>query len=461
MEPTTKHALALAAKTLAQSYDLVLHGTDTYIPVDIITGEKGPTNADSCIWLPLTRQDKRKMGNALSNILFTSDSELTNFDLMLKQYATENEDPVTRLLVKTEDGLRVLDETGQLIEPDGTFLPNFISPVLNEDPGDKAKVFEVISGWLNSDEEATSLLRHLSTALSPGWSAIKYILFIGDGRNGKSVLLSMLSDLFGHGNVSHVTRQQIAERLPVAAELNSKLLNIVYDGEMAYIKDSSMEKTLIAGEPGYVRMLYENGNTKVQTNALFLEALNSEPKTRDKSSALQKRLSRFFFPNVYPQDSKFERMMRGERMLGAFLALLLDHFVQEQDLAVALKQTEAATHLQVEQQLVNSPLLQYVQYLVQSDPVWIDKLEQPGPVVDPLVDSFMAWRINEGYNEYSSMDVKRMFKEFFYTSRKSVREGQRVLKKELLAGPKPETQALLDMLKGEADGLQQQTVVDD
>ena len=228
MEPTTKHALALAAKTLAQSYDLVLHGTDTYIPVDIITGEKGPTDADSCIWLPLTRQDKRKMGNALSNILFTSDSELTNFDLMLKQYATENEDPVTRLLVKTEDGLRVLDETGQLIEPDGTFLPNFISPVLNEDPGDKAKVFEVISGWLNSDEEATSLLRHLSTALSPGWSAIKYILFIGDGRNGKSVLLSMLSDLFGHGNVSHVTRQQIAERLPVAAELNSKLLPLMY-----------------------------------------------------------------------------------------------------------------------------------------------------------------------------------------------------------------------------------------
>ena len=461
MEPTTKHALALAAKTLAQSYDLVLHGTDTYIPVDTITGEKGPTDADACIWLPLTRQDKRKMGNALSNILFTSDSELTNFDLMLKQYATENEDPVTRLLVKTEDGLRVLDETGQLIEPDGTFLPNFISPTLNEDTGDKAKVFEVISGWLNSDEEAASLLRHLSTALSPGWSAIKYILFIGDGRNGKSVLLSMLSDLFGHGNVSHGTRQQIAERLPVAAELNSKLLNIVYDGEMAYIKDSSMEKTLIAGEPGYVRMLYENGNTKVQTNALFLEALNSEPKTRDKSSALQKRLSRFFFPNVYPQDSKFERMMRGERMLGAFLSLLLDHFVQEHELAEALKQTEAATHLQVEQQLVNSPLLQYVQYLVQSDAVWIDKLEKPGPGVDPLVDSFMAWRINEGYNEYSSMDVKRMFKEFFYTSRKSVREGQRVLKKELLAGPKPETQALLDMLKGEADGLQQQTFVDD
>ena len=411
--------------------------------------------------MPLTRNDKRRLGNQLGGVLFTNDSELTNFDLMLRQFAQEETNPATTLLIKTEDGLRLLTEEGTLVEPDGTFHPNYIRPQLNTSEVDKQEVLEVIIGWLNSEEEAHSLLTHLATALSPGWSAVKYILLIGDGRNGKSVLLSMLADLFGPHNVSNVTRQQIADRLPVCTELNNKLLNIIYDGEMAYIQDSSMEKTLIAGEPGYVRMLYENGNTQVQTNALFLEALNSEPKTRDKSSALQKRLSRFWFPNVYPLDLKFERHMRSEQMLGAFLALLIEHFVGEDEVAEKLVQSQGARTLQVEQQLLNSPILQYMEYLIVQDAGWLTKLTRGNLQLDPLVDSFMAWRLNEGYNEFASADVKRMFKEQFYSERKSLREGQKVIKREMLRGPKPEALALLELLKGEVDGLQPGTLVED
>lgn len=401
------------------------------------------------------------MANSLGNVLFANDSEITNFDLMLRQFAQEKDETVSRLLIKTEDGLRVLGESGQLETPDGSFLPNFIRPQLNTDEAAKAEVLGVITEWLRSEEEATSLLHHLATALSPGWSAVKYLLLIGDGRNGKSVLLQMLADLFGNENVSSITRQQMADFLPVCAELNNKLLNIVYDGKMTYIKDSSMEKTVIAGEPGYVRMLYENGTTKVQTNALFLEALNSEPKSRDKSSALQKRLSRFWFPNVYELNYDFDAHMRSEEMLGAFLSLLLDHFVPRGQLAAKLKQTSTATLLQVEQQLLNSPLLQYVQHLINQDQVWIAKLENGGANVESLIGSFMAWRLAEGYNEYSSADVKRMFKECFHVERKSLREGAKVIKKEFLGAPKHETLALLNQLKGDSDGVQPEPVVED
>lgn len=454
LELTTKQALARTARTLAQSYELVLHGTVTYMPAHWLTNQIGPCDLKDRIWLPMTRNDKRRLANREGNVLFANDSELTNFDLMLKQFSREDESRVTSLLIKTEDGLRVLTSEGQLVEPGGGFLPNYIRPMLNQDEADKTEVFDVISGWLSSDEEAHSLLHHLSTALSPGWSAVKYLLLIGDGRNGKSVLLSMLADLFGMENVSSVTRQQIADRLPVCVELNNKLLNIIYDGEMAYIKDSSMEKTLIAGEPGQVRLLYENGNTRVQTNALFLEALNKEPKTRDKSSALQKRLSRFWFPNVYPLDLAFERTMRSEKMLGAFLALLLDHFVQEDELAEKLKQTEGAVTLQVEQQLLNSPLLQFIQHLCNQDMDWVEKFETVDISLDSLVDSFMAWRIQEGFSEFSTADAQRMFREGFNAERKSARENGKYIKRYHLTSPKPEVQALLNQMKGEeADGV--------
>ena len=447
LELSSKATLARAARTVAESYELVQHGSHTFIPCHWLTEAIGPLPAAERIWQPLTRNDKRRLANQTQNILFATDSELTNFDLMLRQYAVEDESVIQHLLVRTEDGLKMLDETGTLVEPTGQFCPNVLKPVLNTDEAAKAGVFDVIKGWLNSEEEAHSLLHHLATALCPGWSAVKYVLLIGDGRNGKSVLLSMLQDLFGASNVSNVTRQQIAERLPVCVELNNKLLNIIFDGEMAYIKDSSMEKTLIAGEPGYVRMLYENGNTRVLTNALFLEALNSEPKTRDKSGALQKRLSRFWFPNTYPIDMAFEKRMRSDELLGAFLSLLLDHFVTKYELADKLKQTSGSSALQVEQNLLNSPLHQFVSYLVSSDASWNDRLRQP-VMVDPLVDSFMAWRVNEGFTEFSTADVKRLFKEGFSTDWKTVREAGKVVKKQRLLEPKPEILALLNQLKG-------------
>ena len=447
LELSSKATLARAARTVAESYELVQHGSHTFIPCHWLTEAIGPLPAAERIWQPLTRNDKRRLANQTQNILFATDSELTNFDLMLRQFAIEDESVIQHLLVRTEDGLKMLDETGTLVEPTGQFCPNVLKPVLNTDEAAKAEVFDVIKGWLNSEEEAHSLLHHLATALCPGWSAVKYVLLIGDGRNGKSVLLSMLQDLFGASNVSNVTRQQIAERLPVCVELNNKLLNIIFDGEMAYIKDSSMEKTLIAGEPGYVRLLYENGNTRVQTNALFLEALNSEPKTRDKSGALQKRLSRFWFPNTYPIDMAFEKRMRSDELLGAFLSLLLDHFVTKYELADKLKQTSGSSALQVEQNLLNSPLHQFVSYLVSSDASWNDRLRQP-VMVDPLVDSFMAWRVDEGFTEFSTADVKRLFKEGFSTDWKTVREAGKVVKKQRLLEPKPEILALLNQLKG-------------
>lgn len=459
LELTTKQELAKRAQTIAKSYELVQHGSTTYIPAHWETEEPGPCRVEDRIWLPLTREDKRRLGNQLGGVLFSNDSEVSNFDLMLQQFALEDQSKTSRLLLRTEDGLKELDELGKLSDPTGEFRPNCLKPTLNPDKSDADLIIETFTNWLCSEDEAYSLLRHLSTALSPGWSAVKYLLFIGDGRNGKSVLLSMLVDMFGQNNISNVSRQQMSERLPVCAELNDKLLNVIFDGELTYLKDSSLEKTFVAGEPGYVRLLYGNGNTRVQTNALFMEALNQEPKTRDKSSALQKRLARFHFPNVYPLDPVFESKMRSDTMLGALLSQLLEHFVRHDEVATKLKQTKKAAELQVEQQLLNSPLLQFLQYLVQQDPAWIQRFGNGGLKLDPLVGSFMAWRLEEGFSDYSTADVQKIIRNGFHSERRSVREGGKILKQWFLMDPKPETLALLDQLKGEEDE-DTRTVVD-
>jgi hypothetical protein len=329
----TKKELAEDAHKLAGSLNLVRYRNVTYIPADYETREIAvPPAPGREIWLPINRDRVRLLARDMFDTLFATDGELSSFDFMVAQNAEYIEDPVQTLLVRTPTGLQELGPDGTLAEPSGSFVPNTLRPMLNTEADTKEKTFAVIAEWLDSEEEAHALLRHLATSLAPGWSAVKYVLLLGEGRNGKSLLLRMLQAVMGKENASSVTRQQISEMSPVVTDLNGKLLNLVFDGQATYLKDSGAEKTLIAGEPFPIRRLYESTPTTVQTSALFVEGLQHEPKSKDKSPALQKRLVRFHFPNVYPMDRAFEKLMLSEERLGAFLSLLIDHFVKEEDL---------------------------------------------------------------------------------------------------------------------------------
>ena len=446
----SKQQLADAAKMLASSFALVQRGTTTFIPVHWETlSPSPPPPLTESIWLPLTRGDKRDLANQQSNILFGSDSELHSFDFMLRQLATQSSGEVDGILVKTDEGLKLLDTRGQLIDPAGTFVPNFIRPRLNATEDDKEFLMSVLVEWLGTEEQAKSLLHHVATVLAPHYSAVKYVLLLGEGRNGKGVFLTMLRALLGHENVSGVTRQMMAERSPTCVELNNKLLNIVFDGEMTYVKDSSMEKTLVAGEPGSVRLLYDSSITEVQTNALFIEALNLEPKARDKSSALQKRLVRFYFPNVYAVDKAFHRKMTSEPMLGALLSLLIDHYVREEDIAEKLSLTKASLDLQQEQQWLGNPVLQYLEHLANSDSVSIKKLEEGQMPVEIFLNSFKPWATTQGIADRSDGDIISLLGSVFDVGWKTKRLNGKPTNVRTIRGLKPEAKALLTTLKGE------------
>lgn len=448
-ELKNKQQLADAARTLASSFELVQRGPTTFIPVHWMTYiPDPPPPLEERIWLPFHRDQKMVLANRKSKILFSTDAELRSFDFMLKQLAEPSEGPVSSILVKTEEGLRALNSDGDLVPHDGTFTPNYVKPMLNTDPAAKAEVLAVLTEWLGGrPEEATSLLHHLATTLAPGYSAVKYVLLLGEGRNGKSVLLTMLSELFGVENVSNVTRQMMAEHSPTCVELNNKLVNVIFDGEMSYIKDSSMEKTLIAGESGVVRMLYESGTTRVQTNALFIEALNQEPKTRDKSSALQKRLVRFHFPNTYKVDKAFFRRMTSEPMLGALLSLLVDHYVREEELAEKLAPTRGSLDLQMEQVWLGSPVLQFLEHLSSTDATAIDRLKEGKFSVDSFMASFKPWAETQGIHDRSDGDLVAMLKSSFILGWKTVRDKatKKPTSQRWIKGVKPETVMAFDM----------------
>ena len=448
LETKTKEKLADAARTLAASYELVIHNEVIYLPVDYETRVSEPLPPpERKVWIPLDRHEVQQFGNLKAHILFANESELVNFEGMLKQLSQRESGAPEGIFITTTQGLRVLLNDGCLHEPTGCFYPNHLTTPLNEDPDDKAFVLSVITEWLGGEaEEVTSLLHHFATALAPSWSAVKYVLLLGEGRNGKSVLLQMMLDLLGRENVSNVSRQQMAEQSPVVAELNGKLANIVMDGSMEYLKDSGMEKTLIAGETGAVRPLYVSRLIPVQTNGLFAEALNQEPKTRDKSSALQKRIVRFRFPNVYALDPQFSKKMRSPKMLGAFLALLVEHYVKQELASDLLAATKGAVELQLDQMVLNSIFHQFLMHLLNNDPGAADKLV--GKDVIGAVSAFIPWAQSNHGELYSETDALNLFKRNAFLKRSSRRDKtpKNFWK---LTGWKSDTELLITQLKGE------------
>lgn len=449
LELKTKKELSQYAFKLAEGTGLVRYRSTTYMPVDYETPDSSaPPAPDRTIWVPLNREKIRLLAAHHFDCLFGSDSELSSFDFMVAQNSLQVDGDHHTLLVRTSEGLRELRSDGALHDPSGEFVPNTLSPTLVTDAGHKERVFSVIAEWLDSEEEAHALLRHFATALAPGWSAVKYVLLLGEGRNGKSLLLKMLQAVFGWDNVSNVTRQQIAEQSPVVCELNGKLLNIVFDGRAEYVKDSGLEKSLIAGEVVPIRRLYESVPTPVQTNALFVEGLNREPKSTDKSLALQKRLMRFQFPNVYALDHTFERQMLSANSLGAFLSLLIDHYVHSDEVAEKLAPTRKAMALQLEHMFINSLGLQFLKYTEEHDPLGVDGL--CGCESSLLVAKFQSWRIKENdLGQWAEPDVLALFQPLLTTSRSSKRVNGVPRKVRVVESLKPEAAAFIETLKGD------------
>ena len=451
LELKTPKELAQYAHTLASGQQLVRYHNVTYIPADYETYDVSvPPDPDRTIWLPLDRARIRDLAKSQFDALFKTDGDAGSFEYMVAQNAEACDIEVRSLLVRTHQGLKELDEHGKLSDVTGQFRPNTVMPMLNEDPETKARVFAVISGWLDSDTEAESLLSHLATALSPGWSVVKYVLLLGEGRNGKSLLLRMVENLLGSDNVSQVSRQAMSEQSPAVLDLNGKLVNIVYDGRAEYVKDSALEKSLVAGEPVGIRRLYESSLTKVHTNALFMEGLNREPKTSDKSTALQKRLVRFQFPNVYALSHKFEREMLTEASLGAFLSLLVDRYVLEDHVAERLAPTHKAIELQLEQMFVNSMGLQFIKFSEETEPMGVGAYL--GKPVGELVKAFQSWRLKEmDMSNWAEPDVLALFGPLINTDRKSERAAGKVRKVRVVTSFKQEATAFIDTLKGDPD----------
>lgn len=116
----------------------------------------------------------------------------------------------------------------------------------------------------------------------------RFFVFFGDGANGKSLILNVLTQMLGTENVSHVPLEQMGGEFRIA-EMQGKLANIAADMSRVERSDEGLLKKLTSGDPVSANRKYREPTTFVPTAKLVF-ATNNLPRFSDRSSGIWRRM---------------------------------------------------------------------------------------------------------------------------------------------------------------------------
>jgi putative DNA primase/helicase len=173
---------------------------------------------------------------------------------------------------------------------------------------------------MEADEERIRLIQEwVGYLLTPDTSHHKFLVAEGEGANGKSVLLEVLSALLGVENVSHVPLEMFGQRFQLTPTID-KLANICAEvGEITAVAEGVL-KQFTAGDRMYFDRKGIPGVMRYPTARLIL-ATNSKPRFKDRSMGIWRRVILVPFRFTVPaerQDRDLPRKLK-EELPGIFL----------------------------------------------------------------------------------------------------------------------------------------------
>lgn len=163
---------------------------------------------------------------------------------------------------------------------------------------------------VNRADDLGKLLREFmgySLSGDPYWEQ-KCMVLIGEGQNGKSVLMQVLQALSGEDTDSYSMMSFKDLKQPQnKAALDGALFNISEETPSDSIMDSSDFKLLIGGNRITVKKLYKDP-FKIVNRAKFWMLCNTLPRSGDKSWALLRRLIIVPFDRIFDKESQDKRL---------------------------------------------------------------------------------------------------------------------------------------------------------
>ena len=217
-----------------------------------------------------------------------------------------------RMLIPLKNGMLDLTETLKassppiLLEHDPKII-NFHCLPYEFNPTAKCPRWEKIMRDFFGDEEDTIKLiqEWFGYLLVPDTSYEAMMMLLGDGSNGKSIMINAMGELLGQENYSAVALEQIrADRTFTLVPMIGKLANIV--GEVSEVCKPAQDilKSLVSGDPIAVDEKYDTVMPAVKFYARLVLSSNNPPRFTDRSDGIWRRLITVPFTRQFSEEEK-------------------------------------------------------------------------------------------------------------------------------------------------------------
>jgi len=147
-------------------------------------------------------------------------------------------------------------------------------------------------------DDVDTLYRLIAHCVYGEYAAEKAAMLVGDGRNGKSVFLSVIEEFLSEHNVSHRALQEFSENDFAANDLEGKLANVHPDMGDEMVRDLGTFKKLTGRDTMTADVKYEKPVT-FENSATMLFAANRMPVMNEDTQALWRRWIYINFPYTF------------------------------------------------------------------------------------------------------------------------------------------------------------------
>jgi putative DNA primase/helicase len=171
--------------------------------------------------------------------------------------------------------------------------PEWFSPIClpyDFDPAATSPRWENFLDWMfeGDTERIRFVTEWFGYCVTMDTSQQRFVIFVGDGSNGKTVLLETLEHLVGRENVSAVALEDFGSEFRLA-ETIGKLVNIVSEiGDVTRLPEGKLKAFVAADKMSFNRKYRDP--IEVNPTARLIFATNKVPSFMDKSEGIWRRL---------------------------------------------------------------------------------------------------------------------------------------------------------------------------
>ena len=227
----------------------------------------------------------------------------------LKLRLPESQPDEFPLIVNFRNGLYDLDKDCYLSHTPGVFSLNQLNCIYNPDAKceDVDKLLDNVS--CNNKGIRTLLEEMLGYILIGDCRFQRSFILLGEGSNGKSVFLDMITSWLGSENCSSLALEDLSDRFR-PSQLVGKMVNIGDDSGADLLKNTAIFKKLVTGDPLTVE--FKHGQPFSYANrAKMIFSANNLPPSSDKSNGFMRRMTIIpFLAKFSPNDSNYDPMIK-------------------------------------------------------------------------------------------------------------------------------------------------------